>query len=57
MATVMHINKTVFGWSRPTGSVITYCGARLRSGEGAPRHAPLCQACARKAGWSKDRRH
>lgn len=30
------------------------CGKRV--GNGAPDNAPVCPACARRAGWTHDRR-
>lgn len=35
----------------------TYCGKKLRPGQGAAPGAPLCRTCKRKAGWTTDRRH
>ncbi|CAM00458.1 hypothetical protein A8924_1524 [Saccharopolyspora erythraea NRRL 2338] len=55
---VMHIVPTLRADLAAVGlaSYRTYCGTKLRSGDGAPKNAPLCPSCARKAGWTHDKR-
>lgn len=55
MAQTMHIVKPKLLRS-PQGRVRTYCGTVLARGEGAPETAPMCAACMRAAGWTRDTR-
>ncbi|MEU4801205.1 hypothetical protein [Actinosynnema sp. NPDC023587] len=54
---VMHIatgTATLAHTLRLTSGPRAFCGVRIT---GAARTAPLCPACATKAGWTHDKRH